>query len=199
MKTLPTLVDVEIPDTNDLTVCGDVHGQYYDLLNIFKLNGKPSPSNPYLFNGARSGGQTEWHITSMQASHPGCTTASQAGCQAVRCRGCMLGAEARVLRLPTNACMARSPDPALGAGDFVDRGSFSVEVILTLFAYSVLYPGCVHLARGNHESQNMNAMYGFDGEVGPPRRLCPAQPRSLSPHPSSPPWPTPGRAPVPEC
>jgi hypothetical protein len=33
-------------------VCGDTHGQYYDTLNIFKLNGMPSPENPYLFNGA---------------------------------------------------------------------------------------------------------------------------------------------------
>jgi len=25
--------------------------RYYDLLNIFKINGIPSDSNPYLFNG----------------------------------------------------------------------------------------------------------------------------------------------------
>ena len=31
-----------------LTVCGDTHGQYYDVLNIFEMNGLPSKNNPYL-------------------------------------------------------------------------------------------------------------------------------------------------------
>jgi serine/threonine-protein phosphatase 5 len=51
------------------------------------------------------------------------------------------------------------------SGDFVDRGSFSVEVILALLAWKVLYPSCMHLSRGNHESHSMNKIYGFDGEV----------------------------------
>ena len=96
----PAVVDVSVPEGRHFTVCGDVHGQYYDLCNIFEMNGKPSETNPYLFNG-----------------------------------------------------------------DFVDRGSFSVEVILILFAYKCLYPAHMHLNRGNHETTQMNKMYGFEGEV----------------------------------
>ncbi|XP_043924969.1 serine/threonine-protein phosphatase 5-like [Protopterus annectens] len=100
LSKLPSLVETTLQDTQKFTICGDIHGQFYDLLNIFDLNGLPSETNPYLFNG-----------------------------------------------------------------DFVDRGSFSVEVILTLFGYKILYPDHFHLLRGNHETDNMNQMYGFEGEV----------------------------------
>ena len=95
-----SLVDITVPAGEKFTVCGDIHGQYYDLLNVFELNGKPSETNPYLFNG-----------------------------------------------------------------DFVDRGSFSVECIFVLFGYKLLYPRHFYMSRGNHESENMNKMYGFEGEV----------------------------------
>ncbi|KAK4714533.1 hypothetical protein R3W88_020440 [Solanum pinnatisectum] len=100
LRALPSLVDIVVPQGKHFTVCGDVHGQFYDLLNIFELNGLPSEDNPYLFNG-----------------------------------------------------------------DFVDRGSFSLEVILTLFAFKCMCPSAIHLARGNHESKSMNKIYGFEGEV----------------------------------
>ena len=83
-----------------ITVCGDTHGQYYDVLNIFRLNGYPSATNPYLFNG-----------------------------------------------------------------DFVDRGSFSLEVIATYLLFKLSCPESIYLTRGNHETKNMNRIYGFEGEV----------------------------------
>mmetsp|Transcript_56050 Transcript_56050/g.88810 ORF Transcript_56050/g.88810 Transcript_56050/m.88810 type:complete len:581 (+) Transcript_56050:155-1897(+) len=50
-------------------------------------------------------------------------------------------------------------------GDFVDRGQFSVEVVIALFTMKVALPDCVHLNRGNHESVRMNMLYGFMGET----------------------------------
>lgn len=41
-RNLPTLVDIDIPDKKKFTVIGDIHGQFYDLTNIFSLNGLPS-------------------------------------------------------------------------------------------------------------------------------------------------------------
>ncbi|ODN74317.1 hypothetical protein L202_06735 [Cryptococcus amylolentus CBS 6039] len=49
-------------------------------------------------------------------------------------------------------------------GDLVDRGSWSVEVALTAFAYKWLYPNYVFINRGNHETNDMNKVYGFEGE-----------------------------------
>jgi serine/threonine-protein phosphatase 5 len=46
-----SVVDVQVRQGEHITVCGDVHGQFYDLCNIFELNGVPSERNPYLFNG----------------------------------------------------------------------------------------------------------------------------------------------------
>lgn len=47
----------------------------------------------------------------------------------------------------------------------MDRGPFSAETIFTLFGFKLLYPDHFHLSRGNHESDVMNKMYGFEGEI----------------------------------
>ena len=83
-----------------MVVWGDIHGQYYDMLNILDKTGLPTPGRKLVFNG-----------------------------------------------------------------DFVDRGSFSCEVVILLFAMKVVYPDFVFMNRGNHETSNMNRVYGFMGEA----------------------------------
>lgn len=89
-----SLIEISGP----LKVCGDIHGQYYDLLRIFDYGGYPPESN-YLF-----------------------------------------------------------------LGDYVDRGKQNIETICLLLAYKIKYPNNFFMLRGNHESENINRLYGFYDE-----------------------------------
>lgn len=90
----PNLLDLMDP----VTIIGDIHGQFYDLLKILDLAGDINETK-YLF-----------------------------------------------------------------LGDFVDRGVFSIEVLLVLYSLKLNFPNSVFLTRGNHESRQLTSFFNFRTE-----------------------------------
>jgi len=90
----PNLLKLNDP----ITVVGDIHGQYYDLLKLLEVGGTPGEIQ-YVF-----------------------------------------------------------------LGDYVDRGSFSVEVLALLYAIKIRYPKRVRMLRGNHECRQMTSFFNFREE-----------------------------------
>lgn len=53
-KALPTLINVPMPSVpSRINICGDTHGQFFDLMNILSdsVAGQPNSTNVFVFNG----------------------------------------------------------------------------------------------------------------------------------------------------
>ena len=49
-------------------------------------------------------------------------------------------------------------------GDYVDRGSFSIEVLILLYAIKICFKDKVFFLRGNHECRQMTNFFNFKAE-----------------------------------
>ncbi|KAJ5357225.1 hypothetical protein N7541_004383 [Penicillium brevicompactum] len=138
------------PVSTPVTVCGDIHGQFYDLLELFRVSGAcqmapsstlpkhlPLISDPKIRKKLR-GPNTNPNDEDEDAES-GTRSRSASGTSAD-------------LQINRNFVFL---------GDYVDRGYFSLETLTLLLCLKAKYPDRVTLVRGNHESRQITQVYGF--------------------------------------
>ena len=53
------------------------------------------------------------------------------------------------------------PNYVIFLGDLVDRGQYQMECLVIVISLKILFPHCVYILSGNHESLEINKAYGF--------------------------------------
>ncbi|AEO71117.1 4dabef3c-9571-48c9-8a34-f1d90c0999c6 [Thermothielavioides terrestris] len=167
------------PVVTPVTICGDIHGQFYDLLELFRVaGGMPGESN------VQAPTTSTTVITSDDIEPPTEITNPKLK-QKVRNAGAGAGTETGTGNGTGTADDHEDDDAAAAAethegsappadsgsqsaetrfvflGDFVDRGYFSLETFTLLMCLKAKYPDRIVLVRGNHESRQITQVYGF--------------------------------------
>ncbi|KAJ5102421.1 hypothetical protein NUU61_004643 [Penicillium alfredii] len=152
------------PVSTPVTVCGDIHGQFYDLLELFRVSGG-MPDGTELDSPKTSPSV----ITSADIEPPFTITDPKIR-KKLRGPGVNSNDEEEETESNPNQ-RSRSTSQTSGdlqinrnfvfLGDYVDRGYFSLETLTLLLCLKAKYPDRVTLVRGNHESRQITQVYGF--------------------------------------
>ncbi|KAG5001767.1 hypothetical protein JHK87_022839 [Glycine soja] len=113
-----------------VTVCGDIHGQFYDLIELFRIGGN-APDTNYLFMGDYVGFTIGHYISFF----------CHAALKDFQCLWILL------------------PIPHDNGLIHADRGYYSVETVTLLVALKVRYRDRITILRGNHESRQITQVY----------------------------------------
>jgi serine/threonine-protein phosphatase PP1-1 len=164
------------PVSTPVTICGDIHGQFYDLLELFRVaGGMPNESAPQTPITPRR------VITSADIEPPSTITNPKLK------KKLKLGGTSHPDREENSEISDGNEIPSsvvsdidqvedsngedteirprngnfIFLGDYVDRGYFSLETLTLLLCLKAKYPDRVTLVRGNHESRQITQVYGF--------------------------------------
>ena len=155
-----------------VTICGDIHGQFYDLLELFRVAGgmpnETAPQTPITPKNVITSADIEPPSTITNPKlkkklklggpiHPESVASSEVS---------------DADEIPSSQISNIGDEDAGGdlqqknanfvfLGDYVDRGYFSLETLTLLLCLKAKYPDRVTLVRGNHESRQITQVYGF--------------------------------------
>ncbi|KAI1260740.1 Metallo-dependent phosphatase-like protein [Xylariaceae sp. FL1019] len=163
------------PVVTPVTVCGDIHGQFYDLLELFRVSGgmpgEPATEAPQTVTTVITSDDIEPpEITKpklmkkiKQTKKPEDSTGDESAVADDEDDEITeIADSSRISSTEVGTTSTNSADTRfVFLGDFVDRGYFSLETFTLLMCLKAKYPDRIILVRGNHESRQITQVYGF--------------------------------------
>ncbi|KAK4223193.1 Metallo-dependent phosphatase-like protein [Podospora fimiseda] len=152
------------PVVTPVTICGDIHGQFYDLLELFRVaGGMPGDKNVQTPKTATTVISSDDLEAPREIRDPKLKKLIRDGGAFVDDDETMTEGDTTQEHIPPpNSSGTQSADTRfIFLGDFVDRGYFSLETFTLLMCLKAKYPDRIVLVRGNHESRQITQVYGF--------------------------------------
>ncbi|KAK1834635.1 Metallo-dependent phosphatase-like protein [Podospora conica] len=155
------------PVVTPVTICGDIHGQFYDLLELFRVaGGMPGETDvqaPKTATTVINSDDLEapTKITDPKLKKKYFGGFDDAGAEDADDADAGAAITSPDATISANTSSQSAETRFVFLGDFVDRGYFSLETFTLLMCLKAKYPDRIVLVRGNHESRQITQVYGF--------------------------------------